>query len=39
MSLTNILNLNRKLYGLKLAKSVDLAQYINAFNQIINDLL
>ena len=37
-SLTNKLYLKQKLYGLKMAKSLDLSQHINVFNQIIGDL-
>ena len=38
-SLTNKLNLKRKLYELKMAKGADLAQHVHTFNKIINDLL
>ncbi|RVX11676.1 Retrovirus-related Pol polyprotein from transposon TNT 1-94 [Vitis vinifera] len=37
-SLTNKLYLKQKLYGLKMAESLDLSQHINVFNQIISDL-
>ena len=38
-SLTNKLNLKRKLYELKMAKGADLAQHVHTFNKIISDLL
>ena len=37
-SLTNKLYLKQRLYGLKMAEGSDLSQYINVFNQIIDDL-
>ena len=36
-SLTNKLNLKRKLYELKMAEGEDLAQHVHAFNKIISD--
>ena len=38
-SLTNKLNLKRKLYELKMAEGADLAQHVHTFNKIISDLL
>ena len=37
-SLTNKLYLKQKLYGLKMAKGLNLSQHINVFNYIISDL-
>jgi hypothetical protein len=37
-SLTNKLYLKQRLYGLKMVEGSDLSQYINVFNQIIDDL-
>ena len=38
-SLTNKLNLKRKLYELKMAEGAGLAQHVHTFNKIISDLL
>ena len=38
-SLSNKLNLKRKLYELKMAEGADLAQHVHTFNKIISDLL
>ena len=37
-SLTNNLYLKQRLYGMRMAKGLNLSQHINAFNQIIGNL-